>query len=435
MSQSDLQTADASCSEVYGTLIVGTGQAAYQLASFLREEGYTDSIQLVGEEGRLPYQRPPLSKSYLSGDCEAANLVFQPAEYYRKRGIGLAVGGRVSRVDRVRRCIELTDSKRLSYCNLVLATGARNRQFSGNDCRPAGILNLRDLDDATRIRARLREVGDAIVIGAGFLGLEFAAVAAAMGVRATVVEAAGAVMARVVSAPVGSAFQSYHEAVGVRFLLGKTIRSLKMLPQGLFGIRTTDGLELATELVITSIGVRPNIELAEDAGLDTDNGIVVNEYLRTMDEAIYAIGDCAAFRSRFAPSLCRVESVQNAIDQARCLAKTLAGRPTVYDAVPWFWSDQGGLKLQIAGLSTGTDRLVVRGNQTERSFTAYCFRNGQLIAAESVARPADHMTARRLLQASVRISPEQVSDFTVDLKSLLPQATGCLGHSVLGNGV
>jgi 3-phenylpropionate/trans-cinnamate dioxygenase ferredoxin reductase subunit len=198
------------------------------------------------------------------------------------------------------------------------------------------------------------------------------------------------------------------------------------LARGRYAVETQDGDELAADLVMVSVGVLPNVELAQEAGLKTDNGIVVDEFLITSDPAIAAIGDCAAFKSRFAPGFCRIESVQNAIDHAHCLAKTLAGRPTAYDAVPWFWSDQGGLKLQIAGLSAGTETIAIRGDLAERRFSAYCFRDRQLIAVESVARPADHMTARRLLSAAARVTPSHVGDDSLDLKTLLtPPIEAC----------
>lgn len=405
-------------------LIVGTGQAALQLAGALRDEGFAGPIRMVGEELHLPYQRPPLSKAFMSGDCAAGDLTFQPLDWYRSRNIELTTGTSVARIDREARHVELADGGHLSYSQLVLATGARNRQLPGIDRGLPGVLDLRSLDDAAAIRERMGQASDVVVVGGGFLGLEFAAVAALKGVRVTVVEAATSLMAHAVCPEVGNVFLAHHQALGVTVLLGAMVRSVRERPEGGCGVTLDDGRELRCDLVVTSIGVVPNVELAVAAGLETGNGIIVDERLFTGDPNIAAIGDCASFRSRFAPDACRIESVQNAIDQARCLAKTLAGRPTVYDAVPWFWSDQGGLKLQIAGLAAGADRTVVRGDPDERRLSAYRFRGGRLVAVESVARPADHMTARRLLDAGVAVTPADVENPSLDLKSLLAPPAG-----------
>lgn len=404
-----------------GILIVGTGQAAYQLVASLRDEGYAGGIRLVGDEAHLPYQRPPLSKAYLSGDVEEPSLHFQGDAYYAKRQVDLVTGTRVTRIDRAGRFVETSTGERLPYAHLVLATGARNRELPCAAEVTSGVFGLRSLDDARAIRQRLASVRKVVVIGAGFLGLEFAAVAAAKGVAVTVVEAAASLMSRVVCEPVGRAFQDHHESLGVRFILGTTVNRITTENGKVRGIETADGQVASGEAIVASIGVHPNSELAQEAGLPTRNGILVNQYLATDDPFISAIGDCAAFPSRFATAHSRLESIQNANDQARCLARRLAGREQAYDAVPWFWSDQGGLKLQIAGLSGGADEVVLRGDQAARKFSAYLFGAGRLLAVESVARPADHMLARKLLGAAAPVTPAHVRDESIDLKSLLPQ--------------
>jgi 3-phenylpropionate/trans-cinnamate dioxygenase ferredoxin reductase subunit len=402
-----------------GIAIVGSGQAAFQLAGFLRDEGYEGRIRLVGDEAHLPYQRPPLSKAYMSGEAEADGLSFQTRDYYAKRGIDLHLGTRVTRIDRHAHVVEAANGERLGYSHLVLATGARNRTLPGIDLDQQSVLDLRSLDDARAIRERLQQARRVLVIGAGFLGLEFAAVAAKKGARVTVAEAGSSLMGRAVCATVGEAFRGHLESLGVCFRLATTLRTLTPLSDGCSRAELSDGEVLQADLVVVSIGVVPNVELAEQAGLRVDNGIVVDALLSTDDPDISAIGDCAAFESRFAVGLCRIESVQNAMDQARCLARRLTGKAAHYDAAPWFWSDQGGLKLQIAGLSNGADELVIRGTTSPPSFSAYRFRNGVLVAVESVARPADHMTARRLLQAGVRVTPAHVRNEAFDLKTLL----------------
>ena len=404
-----------------GVLIVGTGQAAYQLVGALRDAGYAGNIRLVGDEVHLPYQRPPLSKSYMNGDVEAPSLHFQGDAYYAKQKVDLSTGTRVTRIDRAGRFVETRSGERLPYAQLVLATGARNRDLPCAAEVTSGSFGLRSLDDARALREQLTRVKKVVVIGGGFLGLEFAAVAAAKGVAVTVIEASASLMSRVVCAAVGQAFQQHHESLGVRFMLGTSVSRIDTRDGKVTGVATTDGQTAEGEAVVISIGVYPNSELAAEAGLATRNGILVDAYLATEDPLISAIGDCAAFPSRFASTHSRLESIQNANDHARCLARRLAGRPQVYDAVPWFWSDQGGLKLQIAGLSGGADAVVLRGDLAARKFSAYLFAAGRLVAVESVGRPVDHMQARKLLTANAPLTPDQARDESFDLKSLLAQ--------------
>ncbi|MDT4795851.1 Rhodocoxin reductase [compost metagenome] len=400
-------------------VIVGSGQAAFQLVGFLRDEGFSGEIDLIGEELHLPYQRPPLSKAFMNGDCEADSLYFQTSDHFTKRQITLRMGKRVTLIDREAHQIALESGERMPYTHLVLATGARNRRLPVAERDFPWLVNLRGLDDAENMRRRMGVAKSIVVIGAGFLGLEFASVAAAKGREVTVIEAAPGLMGRAVSAPVSAAFLRHHESSGVRFRLGVTVATLAETGPERCRIELSDGEVIDADLLVSGIGVQPNVELADVAGLRVSNGIVVDEFLSTEDPAISAIGDCAAFTSRFAPGLCRIESVQNAMDQARCLARRLTGKPAPYDSAPWFWSDQGGLKLQIAGLSHGADQFLVRGDPASLSFSVYLFRNSRLIAVESVARPADHMTARRLLSAGVEVLPRHVEAPDFDLKGLL----------------
>lgn len=404
----------------HSIVVVGTGQAAFQLAGFLRDEGYTGSICLVGDEPHLPYQRPPLSKAFMNGDCESDSLFFQTPEHFPKREIDLRLGVAVMRVDRASRYIETADGQRIPYSHLVLATGARNRTLPSLATTYPWLVNLRGLDDASKMRDQLACAREVIVVGAGFLGLEFAAVAAKKGLKVTVIEAGKTLMGRAISAPVAAAFRRHHEALGVGFRLGVTLASVDECAPGRCSVVTSEGEILEADLLVSSIGVSPNVELAQDAGLRCENGIVVDAFMGTADPSVSAIGDCAAFESRFSLGLCRIESVQNAMDQARCLARALTGHPAPYDAVPWFWSDQAGLKLQIVGLSHEADQCVIRGDAMTASFSAYLFRAGKLVAIESVARPADHMAGRRLLNSAAMVQPHHAADETFDLKSLLP---------------
>lgn len=417
-----------------GTLIVGAGQAAFQLALSLRTEGYDQPIRMIGDETHLPYQRPPLSKTFMDQSF-SGSLAFQAAERYVAREVDLILGRRAVAIDRGRRLVRTADGEDFPYYELVLATGTRNRKLADVLPGATGALDLRTLDDATLIRERLPEASAVVVIGGGFLGLEFAAVAAKGGRDVTVVEAAGTLMGRAVSPLVGTAFQTLHESAGIRFLLGSTVTDVSSLTPRRSRVTTSSGDVLDADLVVASIGVIPNTELAAGAGLTVANGIVVDGQLRTDDPAIAAVGDCAAFPSPFSDRHCRLESVQNATDQARFLAGRFMGQPGEYTALPWFWSDQGGVKLQIAGLAQDADQTVVRGDVSGMSFTAYRFRAGRLVAAESVSRPKDHMAARRLLASGVAVSPEHVRDEALELTSLLPpQAAARAGSAAASAG-
>lgn len=402
-----------------GIVIVGAGQAGYQLASSLRDAGYAQRILLIGDEIEPPYQRPPLSKAFLSGAIEADAVTFQQPDHYVSRNIELFLGTRVVRIDRAARHVQTEDGDVIAYDRLVLATGAANRNLPGTEGL-GGVFGIRTLADARAIREKLAVARNVVVVGGGFLGLEFAAVARARGVPVTVIEAADRLMARAISPAVSEAFRLHHGQLGTDLRLATTVGGLRSENGHVSGVELGDGSVLAADLVVVSIGVIPNVELARQAGLACENGIVIDENLATSDPDIFSLGDCAVYPSRFAQMPSRLESIQNAVDQARHLALGLTKELSAYDAVPWFWSDQGGAKLQIAGLGQGVTETVIRGDRAGLKFSAYCFRDDRLVAVESINRPADHMAARRLLAAGVAVLPSQAADIDFDLKSLLP---------------
>lgn len=404
-----------------GTLIVGGGQAGFQVAASLRETGYSDPVVLIGDEPGLPYQRPPLSKAYLAGKTDAEGLNLRPASYLAEHRIAHRPGTRAARIDRDARRVVLADGESLPYDHLVLATGARNRDLPVPGADLAGVRQLRGLADADGLREAIGAAERVVVVGAGFIGLEFAAVAAAHRLAVTVVEAAARPMARAVSAETGAFFRAAHEGWGVRFVFSAGVTAIEGTDGRATGVRLAEGEVLPANLILVGIGVVPNAELAAEAGLAVADGIRVDAFLATEDPAISALGDCARFPSAFAAGLgrddtVRIESVQNAIDQGRCLAARIAGRPAPYGAVPWFWSDQGRHKLQIAGLAGPDDASVPRGSGD--AFSVFRFRGGVLRAVESVNRAADHMVARRLLAAGTPLTPEQAADPGLDLKAL-----------------
>jgi 3-phenylpropionate/trans-cinnamate dioxygenase ferredoxin reductase component len=399
-------------------LIVGAGHAGFQLAASLRQHGFGGSIGLINDEAHLPYQRPPLSKAYLKGEGRPDSLMFRPDKFYRDQNIEL-IADRAVAIDRAARRLSLASGAALDYGHLVLATGARNRLLDIPNANLKDVLYLRTLDESEALRQRIASAQRVVVIGAGFIGLEFAATARAKGLEVDVAELGARVMARAVTAEISQFFQDRHTAAGIRIHLGVQATSIESDGVNVTGVSLSDGRHVPADLVVVGVGVLPNIELAAQAGLPVAAGIIVNEQLLTSDPDISAIGDCALFASpRFGGSL-RLESVQNATDHARCVAARLTGDARTYDGLPWFWSDQGPDKLQIAGLTTGYDQVVVRGDPGQGSFSAFCYKSGQLVGIESINRASDHVFGRKILGMNRSIAPEQAADAGFDLKSAL----------------
>ena len=399
-------------------VIVGAGHAGFQLASSLRQAGYAEPIFLLNDEPHLPYQRPPLSKAYLKGGGAPDSLMFRPDKFYRDQNIEL-IGDRAAFIDRAAQRLLLASGAFLDYGHLVLATGARNRLLDLPNANLADVRYLRILDESEALRQRIGSAKHVAVIGAGFIGLEFAATARAKGLEVDVIELGTRVMARAVTAEISEYFRDRHTSAGIRIHLGVQATSIESTGVNVAGVSLSDGRHIPADLIVVGVGVLPNVELAAAAGLAVASGIIVNDHLLTDDPNISAIGDCALFASpRFGGSL-RLESVQNASDQARCVAARLTGNARVYDGLPWFWSDQGDDKLQIAGLTTGYDRVVVRGDQKARSFSAFCYKAGQLVGIESVNRASDHVFGRKILGMNRSIAAEQAADPGFDLKAAL----------------
>jgi len=397
-------------------LIAGTGHAGFQLAASLRQHGFGERICLINDEAHLPYQRPPLSKAYLKGEGRPDSLMFRPDKFYRDQNIEL-IGDRAAFIDRAARRLVLESGAFLDYGHLVLATGARNRLLDIPNANLPDVRYLRILDESEALRVRIATARHVVVIGAGFIGLEFAATARLKGLEVDVIELGPRVMARAVTAEISDYFQERHTAAGIRIHLGVQATSIESDGTNVIGVSLSDGRHIPADLVVVGVGVLPNVELAAEAGLPVAAGIIVDQQLLTADPSISAIGDCALFASpRFGGSL-RLESVQNATDHARCVAARLTGDAKPYDGQPWFWSDQGDDKLQIAGLTTGYDRVVVRGDREARSFSAFCYKAGQLVGIESVNRAADHVFGRKVLGMNRSVTPEQAADLGFDLKA------------------
>ena len=400
--------------------IIGAGQAGLQLAASLRELQHDGHIMLIGDEPHLPYQRPPLSKAYLLGEAQEAQLALRPRAFFEKYAIERRPGRRALAIDRQRKIVALDDDSVVPYDQLVLATGARNRPLTVPGADLQNVFYLRTLDDSTALRGTMAAAKSVVVIGAGFIGLEFAAAAVKQGLDVTVVDIAERPMARAVSRTMSGLFQREHEKLGVRFRFAAHVLRLTGEQGRVRAVALADGSELDADLVVVGIGVIPNVELAAACGLVCDDGIVVNEHLQTSDPEISAIGDVALHVNHHAQGRrVRLESVQNASDQARCIAMRIVGKRVPYQAVPWFWSHQAHLKLQMAGLPSPGCEEVLRGDPDSSSCSVFLFCAGALVCVESLNRPADHMLARRLLASHVQLAPTQAADSGFDLKSLL----------------
>jgi 3-phenylpropionate/trans-cinnamate dioxygenase ferredoxin reductase subunit len=405
-----------------GIVIVGAGQAGVMTAEALRTGGFEGPIPLLGDEPHGPYHRPPLSKAWMAGEIEAAQLVMRAPEMLARKNITLRTGVTVKAIDRSAKTVILGDGSALPYTGLVLATGSTPRALPlpGNDA--PGVLALRTRDDASAIADRLaaciEQQRPVVVIGGGFIGLEVAATARKKGLAVTVLEAAPRLLGRVLAPVLSDWYAELHRSHGVQLVLGAQVAGIEADAQGVTGLKLADGSVVPTGLVVVGIGVNANDQLGQAAGLECDRGIVVDACGRTSDPSIVAAGDCTARRLADG-NLLRLESVQNATEQGKSAAAALLGQDRPFTATPWFWSDQYDKKLQMAGLSMGADGWAVRGDMAAGTFTVYHFKGDQLIAADSVNASKDHLQVRKLLDAGVSPTREQAGDVGFDLASLL----------------
>jgi 3-phenylpropionate/trans-cinnamate dioxygenase ferredoxin reductase subunit len=407
-------------------VIVGAGHGGSELAVSLRDQGWQGRIVLIGDEAVLPYHRPPLSKGYLTGEASEPGLQLRPESAYEKAQVERWAGVRVASIDRDRRVVRLDDGRELGYTKLALATGGRARALPASVLsRPCGNVHvLRNLADAQDIRAQLTPGARLVVVGAGYVGLEVAASAVQRGLQVTVLESAPRVLSRVTAPEISAFYEQAHRDAGVDLRTGVQLERLETDAAGqrVLTVRCVDGTAIAADVVIVGVGQLPNVELAEAAGLAVDNGIVVDEHTRTSDPGIVAIGDCSNHPSALYGRRVRLESVPNALEQARCAAATLCGKDRPYRAAPWFWSDQYDLKLKMVGLSQGYERLVVRGATAARAFSAFYLQGRRVLAADTVSRPQDFVLAKRLVAECIEVDAGRLADESIPLKNLLPAA-------------
>jgi 3-phenylpropionate/trans-cinnamate dioxygenase ferredoxin reductase subunit len=399
-------------------VIAGAGHAAGQVVATLRQKKYDGPISLVGEEEYFPYQRPPLSKKYLAGELPAERLHFKPNNFYDEPNINVHLNTRIDRIDRKAKLVHSSDGGEFPYDKLVLSLGAHPRHVDLPGVELGGVHYLRTIQDVDNIRERFTAGCHLVIVGAGYIGLEVAAVAAQLGLDVTVVEMLDRVMSRVVSEQVSEFYQKEHRNHGVKLLLSTGIKDFS----GEVDVQAADlvdGTQLPADVVVIGIGVVPNTDLAAEAGLEVSNGIVVNDRCQTSDPNIYAVGDCTYHPNDILGKRVRLESVHNAVEQAKTAAANICGDDQHYAQVPWFWSDQYDLKLQIAGLSQEYDQTIIRGNPDERSFACLYLHDGILIAVDAINRPKDFMQSKKLIADHAVIDRALLADSNVELKEMI----------------
>jgi NADPH-dependent 2,4-dienoyl-CoA reductase/sulfur reductase-like enzyme len=406
-------------------IVVGAGQAGAELAVQARQSGWAGRIVLTGEEPSLPYHRPPLSKAYLSGAAAPETLPVKAQAAYDNAGVELVLGQRVLAIDRLAHRVNFEHGRTEHYTRLALTTGGRPRPLplaAGGADRADNFHYLRTLADVDRIHARLVPGARLVIIGGGYVGLEVAAVAVKLGLHVTVLESAPRVLSRVTAPPVSEFYESVHREAGVDLRTGVQLERfmLDASRTRVTGVQCVDGHLFECDLVVAGIGLLPNTELAVACGLAVEDGILVDRALRTSDPDIVAAGDCTRFESALYGRSVRLESVPNALEQARAAAATLNGKPVPAENVPWFWSDQYNLKLKMTGLSQGYDRLVLRGSIEARSFCAFYLKGRRVLAVDTVNRVPDFMLAKRLVGERIEIDADAIADEKTPLKAVLP---------------
>jgi len=397
-------------------VIVGAGQAGAQAVATLRSEGFEGSLTLIGDEPFMPYQRPPLSKAYLSGAMERERLFLKPEAFYREARCELILGIRATAINRPAGNIALSDGRTVPYDKLLLTTGSRVRCFGVPGSELPGVFYLRGIADVDGMRHHFVPGTKLAIVGGGYIGLEVAAVACKLGLQVTVFEALDRVMARAVSAPVSQFYERIHREAGVELRLGISVEAFE--GAGKLERICAGGKYYPADIAVVGIGILPNVELAQDAGLACQDGIMVDRHCATtLDSAIFAAGDCTQHAGRDGHSI-RLECVQNAIDQAKHAALAIAGRPMEYREVPWFWSDQYDMKLQIAGLAGAGDRLVQRGDPSTRKFAVFHLRDGAVAAVEAVNAAPEYLIGRKLIAERTPVSAERLADRTIPVKNI-----------------
>lgn len=400
-------------------IVIGAGQAGLQICDSLRKEGFDGRLLLFGDEDLAPYQRPPLSKQFLLGELEKERLPFRPQNFFEKNAIDLKLGVTVSAIDTENKTV-LVNDQQFNYDKLAIATGTRVRKLPVTGGDLPGVHYLRTIVDAERIKEHLTKAQSLVAIGGGFIGLEVAAVARKMGLNVTVIEAQGRLMERVVPPIVSDYFDELHRSNDVELLLNSAVSSIAK-ENDTYIVTLDDGNQIRTDMIVAGIGAIPNTEVAADAGIVCDNGIVVDSFAKTSALDVFAAGDCTMHENAKLKIRHRLESVQNAVDQAKTAAASMVGHGKPYDQVPWFWSDQFDTKLQMVGSSAGAEETVLRGKPEDGAFSVFYFKQELLIGVDSVNQAKDHMMGRKILSKNLRVTSAEVANESLDLKTIITQ--------------
>jgi 3-phenylpropionate/trans-cinnamate dioxygenase ferredoxin reductase subunit len=402
-------------------VIVGAGHAAGQTAASLRQKGFSGRIIMIGDEDWVPYQRPPLSKAYLAGELETERLFFKPEKFWPEHDIETMLGVHVDAIDAAVKTLALSNGHSVQYDKLVLATGSRARELPIPGNKLHGVHYLRNIDDVEKIQPAFKEGARLVIVGGGYIGLEVAAVGRKKGLDVTVLETENRVMNRVVATEISDFFQQMHTHEGVKLELGRRVKEIQG-DDKVTSVKCADGFSVATDICIIGIGIIPNTEVAAAAGIKCSNGIVVDEYCQSSDPDIFAAGDCTRHPNPILGRHLRLESVHNAIEQGKTVAASIVGTPVAYAQVPWFWSDQYNVKLQIVGITEGYDQFVIRGKPDERSFAAFYLQNGKLLAVDAINSPREFMLGKKLVAAGARFDIAELGDADKDFKELATAA-------------
>jgi 3-phenylpropionate/trans-cinnamate dioxygenase ferredoxin reductase component len=405
-------------------VIIGAGQAATQAATSLRAGGFSGSITMIGDEPALPYQRPPLSKAYLSGAMSMERVTLKPAEAWVDDKVDVLIATRVETIDRTNKLVTTHDEGNFAYDALIIATGSRVRKIPCAGAELAGVHYLRTVKDVDSLRGEMVAGRRLVVIGGGYIGLEVAAVARKVGLEVTILEAADRVLARVAPPAISAFFESLHEDAGVEVVTGAKVTAITG-DTHVTGVALESGRTIAADAVLVGIGIIPNAELARDAGLVAPDGITTDKDARTSDPFIFAIGDCAARPLvHYGDRLSRLESVHNALEQGKLAAAAILGLPRPTEETPWFWSDQYDVKLQIAGLSTGASQTVLRGDPATKKFAAFHLDDqNRLLAVDAVNAPPEFIVAKQVIARHGKLAPETLADMSISMKEIGANAT------------
>jgi len=400
-------------------VVIGASHAGSQFAFSLRQGGWKGDITIIGEEFDYPYHRPPLSKTFLSGEKKIQDILLRPAELYEKSGINIRLGERVKSIDRSNKSITTEDNNVIYYHKLVIATGARVREIPIPGSEIEGVCYLRNARDVNNIKSQVIPGKHAVIIGGGYIGLETAASLRKQGMEVTIIEAMSRILQRVTAPELSNFYKRIHLEEGVKIFEETVATEFKSIDEKI-NVLTSCGKSFLGDMVIVGIGVIPNVELANSAGLKVENGVEVNEFCQTSDSEIYAIGDVSWHYNKIYDRSLRLESVPNATEQAKIAALHINKKPKAYNSLPWFWSDQYNLKLQIAGLSNGYNDIVIRGDiNKSRSFSAFYFKDNKLLAVDAVNSPREFMFTKMVLTKEQKLNKEILSDISLDLKSAI----------------